>query len=216
MEPFVIHAVPGSPFARTALAVLIEKDAPFRLSRLDPGTLKEAEHLARHPFGKMPTLSHGAVSIYETQAIIRYIDRVVPAPALTPADAALAARMDQALGVVDCYLFPRVSAPIVFQRVVGPALFGTTPDLAVIAAAMPDGEIVFGALAALLGQDDFIAGPAVSLADFLVFGHLDMLAATPEWTALTAHFPTLVAWHARMAARPSSQATTWEAVSAMA
>lgn len=216
MEPFVIHVVPGSPFGRAAFAVLIEKDAPFRLARLNPGTLKQPEHLARHPYGKMPTLDHGAVSIYETQAIIRYIDRVIPSPALTPADPALAARMDTALGVVDCYLFPKVSAPIGFQRVVGPALFGITPDLAIIEAAMPDAHVVFGALAALLGDDDYLAGDAVSLADFMVFGQLDMLAPTPEWATLTAAHPALVAWHARMAARASSAATTWEAVSAMA
>ena len=215
MDSFVIHSVPGSPFGRTVLAVLIEKGAPFQFKRLTAGTLKSPEHLARHPFGKLPSCAHGAVQIYETQAIVRYIDRVIPAPALTPLDPARAARMDQAMGIVDCYLFPKVSAPIGFQRVVGPILLGTTPDLAVIEAAMPDGHVAFGALAGLLGGDPYLAGDAVSLADFLVFPHFDFLARTPELAALTADHTGLADWVARMARLPSIEATTTAAVAAM-
>ena len=32
----------------------------------------------------MPAIEHGDFTLYETQAIVRYIDRVWPQPALTP------------------------------------------------------------------------------------------------------------------------------------
>ena len=51
-----------------------------------PGTFRSSEHLARHPFGRVPVLEHDAFSLYESQAILRSLDRVLPTPALTPVD----------------------------------------------------------------------------------------------------------------------------------
>ena len=50
-------------------------------------------------------LEHNGFLLYETQAILRYLDRVLPTPALTPADPRRAARMDQVMNVTDWYLF---------------------------------------------------------------------------------------------------------------
>src|ERR1035438_9175029 len=99
MSEFIVHTIPGSPFARAVLATLEEKGAPYRVSPVAPGTFRSPEHLARHPFGRVPVLEHDGFTIYETQAILRYLDRVLPAPALTPADPRAAARMDQAMNV---------------------------------------------------------------------------------------------------------------------
>jgi len=97
MSEFIVHSIPGSPFGRAALATLEEKGAPYRLFPVAPGTFRSPEHLARHPFGRVPVLEHDGFRLYETQAILRYLDRVLPAPALTPADPRAAARMDQAM-----------------------------------------------------------------------------------------------------------------------
>ena len=77
------------------LATLEEKGAAYRLVPVAPGTFRTPEHLARHPFGRVPVLDHGGFRLYETQAILRYLDRVLPMPALTPADPKAAGRMDQ-------------------------------------------------------------------------------------------------------------------------
>ena len=90
--------------------------------------------VARHPFGRVPVLEHGSFILYETQAILRYLDRLLPAPALVPSDPESAARMDQVMNVNDWYLFQGVANVIGFQRVVGPRLMGLTPDEAVIEA----------------------------------------------------------------------------------
>ena len=149
---FVVHSVIGSPSGRAVLVTLEEKGASYRLEPLGPGAAKYPEHLARHPFGRVPVLDHGDFSLYETQAIVRYIDRILPTPALTPTDPRRAARMDQAMNVNDWYLFQGVSNVIVFQRVVGPKMFGRQPDEAVIDAAMPKARIVFRELGRLLGD----------------------------------------------------------------
>jgi glutathione S-transferase len=50
----------------------------------------------------------------------------------------------------------------------------------------------------------------------MVAPQLDFFAKTPEWQELTGDHANLVDWLARMEARPSLKATTWEKVTAMA
>jgi glutathione S-transferase len=195
------------------MATLEEKGAPYRLARLAP---KSAEHLALHPFGRMPVLAHKEFRLYETQAILRYLDRVLPTPPLTPADPKLAARMDQVMNINDWYLFHDVGNVIIFHRVVGPKVMGTTPDEEAIEAAMPKAHVVFGELARLLAQQTYFAGDTLSLADLMVAPAVAFFTLTPEWSVLGAPHANLVAWLARMQARPSMQATTWERLSTTA
>jgi glutathione S-transferase len=216
MQEFIVHSIPGSPFGRTVLAMLEEKGASYRLVPVAPGTFRSPQHLARHPFGRVPVLEHDGFSLYETQAILRYLDRVLPAPALTPADPRRVARMDQVMNVNDWYLFQGVGNVIGFQRVIGPMLMGLTPDEAVIAAAMPQARAVFEELVRLLGGQPYFAGDEMSLADLLVAPQIGFFTQTPEWSELGTPHANLVAWLARMEARPSMKATTWERVSEMA
>jgi glutathione S-transferase len=216
MSEFTVYSIPGSPFGRAVLAMLEEKAAAYRLLPVAPGTFRSPEHLARHPFGRVPVLEHNGFSLYESQAILRYLDRVLPAPALTPGDCKAAARMDQAMNVNDWYLFQGVASVIAFHRVVGPRLMGLAPDEAAIEAAMPKAHTVFTELARLLGEQRYFTGDTVSLADLLIAPQLAFFTQTPEWSVLAAPHANLVAWLARMEARPSFQATTWDRVAEMA
>lgn len=216
MPPFVVHATPGSPYARAVMATLEEKRADWRLAALKPGTSRQQPHLARHPFGRMPVLDHDNFSLYETQAILRYLDRVLPTPALTPADPKAAARMDQVMSIVDWYLFQGCGNIITFQRIVRPMLFGQPTDEAIVHEAMPRAHVVFAELSRLLGGADWFGGDDISLADFMVAPHFDFFAQTPEWRELTAEHPNLVAWLARAEDRASLKATTWAKIKAMA
>ena len=216
MSDYVVHLIPGSPFSRAVLATLEEKGAPYRVVPVMPGTLRAAQHLGRHAFGRVPVLEHGGFRLYETQAILRYLDRVLPEPALTPADPQGAARMDQLMNVNDWYLFHGVANVIAFQRIVGPRIMGLTPDEAAIAAAMPKARAVFDELARLLGAQPYFTGESLTLADLLLAPQLDFLQQTPEWEPLRAAHVNLRQWLTRMQARASLRATTWEKVAAMA
>src|SRR6516164_1949206 len=216
MNRFIVHGVPGSPFSRAVLATLEEKGADYRLAALAVGMIKVEPHISRHPFGRVPVLEHDGFMLYETQAILRYLDRVLPAPSLTPADAQAAARMDQIMNINDWYLFQGVANVIAFQRIVGPKVLGLTSDEAAIAAAMPKARVVIGELSRLLGREVYLAGNSVSLADLHLAPQLDFLAMTPEWSQLSANAANLNAWLGRMGTRASMTATTWERVAEMA
>jgi glutathione S-transferase len=214
LSEFIVHNVPGSPYGRAVFATLEEKGARYRLAPVAPGTHKSEPHISRHPFGRVPVLDHDGYSLYETQAVLRYLDRVVPAPALTPSDPRAAGRMDQVMNICNWYLFQGVNNVIGFQRIIKPRLMGQPADEAAVAQAMPQARTVFGELSRLLASKPYFAGDAFTLADLMVAPQLDFLSQTPEWASLAK--PNLTTWLDRMTARPSFKATTWERIAALA
>jgi glutathione S-transferase len=208
MTEVIVHGVPGSPYVRSALLGLLEKGAPHRLAVMGMSDGKSAGHLARHPFGRIPVIEHGDFQLYETQAILRYVDAAFRGPALMPADAQSAGRANQTCGIVDWYLFPQATATIAWQRLIVP-MMGGTPDEAQIAASTPGAKHVIDVLNGLIGDKPFLAGDGLSIADLMAVPQLDYLAATPEGEAMMAKTP-LMAWLERMRERPSLAATTPE------
>lgn len=206
MSELVIYGIPGSPYVRAAQMAAEEKGAPYRVHSLQPGETKGEEHLKRHPFGRMPAVEHDGFALYETQAIVRYIDQVFPGPSLQPSEPRAAARMNQIIGINDWYLFPKTIAVIGFQRIVGPALLGLETDEAAVAAAMPDARLCVAELDRLLDDSAWLAGEQFSLADVMVAPQMAFLAATPEGEELMTSSP-LSAWLDRVSTRPSFQAT---------
>ena len=214
MADFIVHGVPGSPYVRTVLLALEEKHASYELRRMQPVDIRTDKHLALHPFGRIPIVEHGDFVLYETQAIVRYLDALVAEPAFTPASAREAARMNQLMGIVDCYVFPSISASIVFNRVIAPR-FGRPGDEAAVQAALPKARVCIDVVEALLGSNDFLVGPRLTLADLQLAPHLDYLTAVPEGAALL-EGTRLLAWTERMRDRPSMQATRVEVLAAAA
>ena len=209
MTEFIVHGIPGSPYVRSPLLALEEKGLDYRLVALPMGGHKTEEYRALQPFGKIPAFEHGGFRLYETQAILRYIDRIAPEPALTPADPRRAARMDQLLNIADCYVAQQVSGALAFPRMVAPR-FGIPFDEAAIPAAMPAARLAIGEVARLLGEQPFMTGDTLSLADLHLAPHLSFLPHFAEGRELLAPHPDLAAWIARTEARPSMKATTWE------
>ncbi|MGH6682475.1 MAG: glutathione S-transferase family protein [Pseudolabrys sp.] len=214
MSELIVHSIPGSPYGRAVLATLEEKHAAYRLAPVAAGTHKSEPHTSRHPFGRVPVLEHDGYLLYETQAILRYLDRVIPQPPLTPSDPRAAGRMDQVMNICDWYLFHGVNNVIGFQRIVRPLLLQQPADEAAIAQAMPQAHTVFNELSRLLDSKPYFAGDGLTLADLLVAPQVDFLSQTPEWASLAK--PNLTSWLDRMTTRPSFKATTWERVAALA
>src|SRR6185369_2098714 len=153
----VIHGVPGSPYVRMPLLTCEEKGVAWRLAAMEMGSSKTPEHLARQPFARMPAMEHGDFKLYETQAIIRYIDQAFEGPSLTPADPRAQARMNQVMNIIDWYVMPSISSGIVFNRVIKP-MFGMTVDEAAVAAAVPPARTCVSALTDILGDKRYFGG----------------------------------------------------------
>lgn len=200
---------PGfSAYVRTVRLTCEEKGAAYELHDVDllGGVHREPEHLARHPFGKVPGFEHDGFSLYETTAICRYLDLVLPGISLTPAEPKAIARMQQVIGVVDSYAYPSFVGGVVVERILAP-LRGATPDEAKIAAALPQVERCLDAFATIMGENRFMAGPEISLADLHLAPIMGHLAKTPEGPPRLAARPALAGWWERMSARESMRRT---------
>jgi glutathione S-transferase len=206
MPGIIVHGIPGSPFLRSVEIALKEKGAHYRLQVMSPTDVKTPAHLELHPFGRIPIFEDNGFRLYETQAIIRYLDDVYIHPPLTPPDAKQRARMNQIIGILEWYFFPKAAGPIGFQRIIGPKLLGLPTNEQAIADAMPMARTCYGELDRLLGDQPYLVGERLSIADIMLGAQLDMLSDTPEGAELIAG-TRLMPWLDRMRERASFVAT---------
>ncbi len=210
MSDLIIHGVPGSPYFRAAMLGLEEKRLPYVKAFMPLGAHRSAEGLQRHPFGRIPVLDHGDFRLYETQAILRYVDSLAPTQTpLQPRDARAAARMNQIVGIVDCYVFPQISVKISAERFMSQQFWGRATDEQAVANAVPNARICVQELARLKGTAPFLTGDSVSIADLMLAPHIAFFRGTPEGQMLLKG-SGLDEWIDRMSARPSMQATERE------
>lgn len=210
MTDIVLHGIFFSPYQRSVAMALEIKGVPYRLQPVDlrpvPGGLRSAEHLELHPFGRVPILDDGAFRIYETQAILRYLDARFPQVPLQPAEPQAVGRMSQAMGILDCYLYAQGVRPVAAECVVRPVLTGATPDEAVVAEALRVIQIGLRALDRILADNPFLAGDALSLADLMLAPQLHLILPVPEVCSMLKS-TRLFTWLERMLEHPSMAAT---------
>lgn len=198
MAELILHGIPGSNYVRTCRLALEEKGVAYTH---DPVMPRTPEALARHPWGKVPALTHGDVTLYEALAVTRYIDEAFDGPALQPADPAGRARMSQWISAFNAYLDPAFIRKIVIQR-----LLRDPSDEEIIAAGVPEAAKCLDILNDALADAPYLAGDSVTLADLFVLPALNYLAMTPEGGPLLENNGNVTEWMDRMMARDSAQA----------
>jgi len=203
----IVYGPPQSPYVWAARLALAEKGVTHELVPLASGQNREEPHLSRHPFAKVPALEHEDFVLYETQAIVRYVDERFGGAPLQPTDVFEWSRMNQIIGIVDAYAFPAIGAVILYNRILVPRLFGGTPDEAAIAAALPRAQLCLAEIERLMADNAFLAGAAISLADLMAAPLLHYFSTLPDGAAPFAERKKLALWLRRIEARQSFQVT---------
>lgn len=199
---------PGySTYTRAARLAMEEKGVDYDFVEVDimGGGISD-EYLERQPFAKVPAFEHDGLALYETAAIERYVDEAFDGPALQPATPAQRARMTQIISVIDSYTYPRTVGDLVVQRLISP-LLGAEADEAIIEAALPEVEKSMMAIEKLLGDNEYLAGKALSLADLHLAPIFEYFTATPESGEILEGAPGLGAWWKRINSRDSMAKT---------
>ena len=199
-----LYGMAGSPNVRGAMLGLSEKGVDYDLITVSP-PFKDAEHMARNPFGRVPVFDHDGFMLYETQAILQYVDQAFAGPALRPTDVHEAARMNQILGIVDCYLFKSWSGEIAFERLVAPSYFGRPTNVEPVEAAVPMARCCAEALEALIAAP-YLTGETYTLADIRLMPHFAWFRWTPEGEAILAGKTKLNEWFQHVSERPGARA----------
>jgi len=204
----IVYGPSFSTYARTVRLVLEEKGVAYQLKPVNimTGEGQTAEHMSRHPFGKVPSFEHDGFSLYETGAIARYIDRVFPGPALQPSDPKNAARMDQIVAVIDSYGYGAIVGKLVWQRLVVP-MQGGQGDETVVQDSYDMVRRSLSEFERLKGSNTFLAGPEISLADCFLAPVFAYMTMTPDADALLQPLPGLRTWWQAMSQRPSMERT---------
>ncbi len=204
----IVYGPSISTYVRAVRLALEEKAAAYELVDVPmmQGAHKQEPFLKRNPFGKVPAFEHDGLALYETSAIIRYVDRAFSGAKLQPTDLRQLARMDQVIGIVDSYAYPTLIGKIVWQRLVVP-MMGGAPDEAIVKEALPVARICLGEFERILGSAHFYGGEAVSLADLHLAPIFGYLTATPESGLLLEPHPHLAAWWQRVSGRDSMAKT---------
>src|SRR6185436_8788593 len=122
---------------------LIEKGL---VHRLEPSLPHSDAQKQRHPFGRIPAFALGDVRLFESAAIMRYVDEALPGPRLQPADPIERARMQQWVSAAGHYLAQDVGFAIAFERLAAPRIFGRPSNEERIREALPRAEAELGAL----------------------------------------------------------------------
>src|SRR5499433_481266 len=96
----IVYGPTFSTYVRTVRVAREEKPASYELVDVAmlKGEHKQPEDLARNPFAKVPAFNHDGLDLYETDAIVRYIDQAIPGQDLQPLEARPRARMNQIIG----------------------------------------------------------------------------------------------------------------------
>ncbi len=206
MSDITLWGFDGSTYVRTVKMLLAEKDVTdFRQVPLNvlEGEPKSPEHLERHPFGKVPVLDHDGLRILETDAIVRYLNDVLPGPSLVPGTPRDRARMDMIVALLDSYGYGSLIGGVAAYHLF-PGFVGGQNDAARQAGIETGRKVVEFAMQTR-GASPFIAGE-LSLADLFLAPVLSYVMMTPDAAAAT-DVPGFSEWWDRVQALPSYKET---------
>ena len=203
-ENVVMYGPAYSTYTRTARLTLEEKGVVYRLEEVDflRGANRASEHLARHPFGKVPVLQHGDFMLHETAAITYYVDEAFDGTRLQPEDLRMRVRMLELVGSIVSYIYPVIIGQIVVERLIKP-LIGQDPDEANIQKGARRLEKGLAFLESYVGDKSYLLEGSISLADLYLIPMWAYLLQTPEGNGRVHIPPSLRYWWAKVSERPS-------------
>ena len=206
MSKMTLWGFDGSTYVRTIKMLLAEKGATdFEQMQVNvlAGEPRKAEHLARHPFGKVPVLDHNGMRILETSAIARYLNDVLPGKSLVPASPQDRARMDMVMGILDSYGYGALVGGVAAYHLF-PDFVGGKND-AMLKAGIENGRKVIEFAMKTKGDSPFVAGE-LSLADLYLAPVLAYVSLTPDAKSVF-EVKGFADWWARVQALKSFQTT---------
>ena len=195
-----LHYDPRSTYARRVTMMLLEKDIPHELVMVDLGKRKNREpaYLAMNPYGRVPTLQDGDFFLYESTAILSYLENIYPQPPLVPADPRGRALIEMHMKL--CYIqMARNTGLIIYPKRFLPK---DRWDEKVMAQAKSEIEKHLAILEGQIAGKQFVVGDRYSLVEicytpFVQF--LPLMEVTPP--------PAVASWVARLLARPCATKT---------
>ena len=192
--------MPLSPFCRKVRLVLAEKRIEVELVE-ERYWERDPDFLRRNPAGKVPILRVNGKSYPESMAICEYLEDLHPEPALMPADPEGRFETRRLVSWFDDKFFNDVTKNLLYERVNKKVQGAGYPDSRAVKAGTKAVKFHLDYMAWLLDQRRWLAGDAMSLADFAAAAHLSALDYTSDvdW----ARNENVKDWYAKIKSRPA-------------
>jgi len=196
----IVYGTGYSPYVRKVLVSLIEKGVSYEHKPV-MFHAPDADFQAASPFGKIPALEDEGFRLADSSAILWYLERRHPSPALVPTDPKALGRAVWFDKFGDTELFSKLIVPFV-ERVLKPNMMKqATNEDAVTKALDKDLPPLFDYLEGEIAGP-YLVGDAFSIADIsVVTGFYNFHLAEAQIDA--ARWPKLAAYVADTLARPS-------------
>ncbi|GJN31894.1 hypothetical protein PR202_gb20349 [Eleusine coracana subsp. coracana] len=204
MAPMKVYGWAVSPWMARALVCLEEAGAEYEIVPMSRcgGDHRQPEHLARNPFGEIPVLEDGELTLYQSRAIARYVLRKYKPELLRDGDLEGSAMVDQWLEVEAHHVEPTLW-PIIRHCIIGQYV-GRARDQGVVDENLAKLRKVLEVYEARLSMSKYLAGDDVTAADLCHFGFMRYFMAT-EYAGVVDANPHVKAWWDMLLARPSVQ-----------
>jgi len=202
MPALEIIGAPQSNYVWAVRMVCEEKGVPYEYKPERPHT---PDVDAIHPFGKIPVMRHGDVTLCESKAIASYIDCVFDGPKVIPEDPRLGAQVEQwvSLGNVefDKLMIRQYVVGYVFPKEPG------KPDMAAIGEVAEKMKKQVAVLDRAVAGTGHLVGDSLTLADINILPMLFYVNRFEEGKAMLGAAKNLSAYMERHFARDSFKKT---------
>lgn len=195
-----LYHFPLSPFSRKVRLSLAEKKIEVQLIE-ERYWEKDPDFLRRNPAGKVPVLRLGSRILSESSAICEYLEDKYPDPPLLPRDPEGRHEARRLVSWFDDKFHSEVTSKLMGERVFRKVMGTGYPDSANVKAGARAIKYHIDYMAWLLDQRRWLAGDAMTLADFAAAAHLSCLdyISDVDWN----RSETVKDWYAKIKSRPA-------------
>ena len=202
--------VPLSPFCRKVRLCLGEKRLEVELVE-ERYWEKDPDFLRRNPAGKVPVLRIDEMNLSESMAICEYLEDKFPNPPLFPRDAEGRYEVRRLVAWFDDKFHAEVTANLLYERVNRKLTKTGYPVSANVKAGAKAIKFHLDYMAWLLDRRRWLAGDAMTLADFAAAAHLSSLdyISDVDWD----RHAVVKDWYAKIKSRPAFRSLLVDQVS---
>jgi glutathione S-transferase len=204
----------GSPYAWRVLLALEFKHVPYasHVLQFSKQEHKSPQMLALNPRGRVPVLKDGDYVVFESLAVLYYLDlkyRTPPIFGRTPEEAGVIMRV-----ICEFQAYAEQQVTHIVSAVFANAPSVPVPDLT---AAMHVVASEARTIEGRLSKSDWIVGESCSAADMVIFPSIQLLRRalnrpaarelSSRFLPIETHYPALGRWIARVEALPGYERT---------
>ncbi|AFY32175.1 glutathione S-transferase family protein [Calothrix sp. PCC 7507] len=211
MNKVILHGFPVSPFVRSARIALIEKGVDYHFNEITLDYLATDEYAQINPFRKMPAFEQDDFILYETPAILGYVDEAFAGQSLQPNNPKARAQMHKWIAISSNYLYPIGVIQLFVQRIMYPIL-GVETNESVVAESVSTVAQYLDVLESEIAGA-FLLGDTLNLADIIAGAMVYCINMTKEGSELVKIRPKTAAWLENLSHRESFRQTLADIIS---